>query len=228
MLGNRRPDGSFFPAEGNPSSPFGNAPSPYGSILIGTNGINTDADSAYLKFGKRYTEQSPWSIDATYTFTLAEENRRFGEYFSLDFPSFDDYPVIRSRGVRKHRFVMAGTVDLPLDFSLGSKFQIASPAYEQAFISVAGDPNSRDIVAVERESNGDLWGFRQLDLSLTKYFNIGLINDATRIWVRADVLNVFNDRNYNGFSSVTGKRNYNNYATDGFPRTLKVSAGFDF
>lgn len=228
LLGNRRPDGSFFPDTGNPGSPFGFPPSPYGAILIGTNGINTDADSAYLKFGKRYTAQSRWSFDATYTFTLAEENRRFGEYFSLDFPSFDDYPVIRSRGVRKHRIVMAGTVDLPLDFTLGSKFQIASPAYEQAFVSVDGDPNSRDIVAVERDSNGDLWGFRQFDLSLTKYFDIGLINDATRIWVRADVLNVFNDRNYNGFDAVTGERNYNNLSTDGFPRTLKVSAGFEF
>ena len=123
---------------------------------------------------------------------------------------------------------MAGTVDLPLDFTLGSKFQIASPAYEQAFVSVDGDPNSRDVVAVERDSNGDLWGFRQLDLSLTKYFDIGLINDDTRIWVRADVLNVFNDRNYNGFDAVTGERNYNNLSTDGFPRTLKVSAGFEF
>ncbi|MBX7483742.1 TonB-dependent receptor [Qipengyuania qiaonensis] len=228
LLGNRRPDGSFFPDEGNAQSPFGFPPSPYGAILIGTNGINTDADSAYLKFGKRYTPQSPWSIDATYTFTLAEENRRFGEFFSLDFPSFDDYPVIRSRGVRKHRFVMAGTVDLPLNFTLGSKFQIASPAYEQAFISVDGDPDSRDIVAVERDSNGDLWGFRQFDLSLTKYFDIGLINDDTRIWVRADVLNVFNDRNYNGFNAVTGERDFNNLSTDGFPRTLKVSAGFEF
>ena len=228
LLGNRRPDGSFFPSEGNPDSPFGTPPSPYGAILIGTNGINTDADSAYLKFGKRYTEQSPWSIDATYTFTLAEENRRFGEYFSLDFPSFDDYPVIRSAGVRKHRLVMAGTVDLPLDFTLGSKFQIASPAYQQAFVSVAGDPNSRDVVAVENDANGDLWGFRQFDLSLTKYFNIGLINDDTRLWVRADVLNVFDDRNYNGFDAVTGARNFNNYSTDGFPRTIKVSAGFDF
>ncbi len=228
LLGNRLPNGDFFPAEGNPSSPFGSPPTPYGSILIGTNGINTDADSAYLKLGKPYTQTSRWSFDATYTFTLAEENRRFGEYFSLDFPSFEDYPVIRSRGVRKHRLVMAATVDLPLDIVVGSKFQIASPLYEQAFVSVEGDPLSRDIVAVERDGNGDRWGFRQFDLSATKYFNLGLINDRTRVWVRADVLNVFNDRNYNSFNALTGERNRFAFSTDGFPRTLKVSAGFDF
>lgn len=228
LLGNRRPDGDFFPDTGNADSPFGFPPSPYGAILIGTNGIETDADSAYLKLGKPYTQNSRWSFDATYTFTLAEENRRFGEYFSLDFPSFEDYPVIRSRGVRKHRIVMAATVDLPLNIVLGSKFQYASPAYEQAFVSVEGDPLSRDIVATERDPNGDRWGFRQFDLSATKYFDIGLINDDTRLWVRADVLNVFNDRNYNSFNALTGERNTFNFGTDGFPRTLKVSAGFEF
>lgn len=227
LLGNRRPDGSFFPPTGNASSPFGFPPAPFGSILIGTNGINTDLDSGYLKLNKRYTQNSRWTLDATYTFTLAEENRRFGEYFSLDFPSFDDYPVIRARGVRKHRFVMAGTADLPFDIALGAKFQISSPIYQQAFVSIAGDPLSRDIVATESEGNGDRWGFRQFDLSLTKYLDIGILTDDTRIWVRADVINVFNDRNYNGFNAVTGERTQS-FATDGFPRTLKVSAGFDF
>ena len=228
LLGNRRPNGNFFPETGNADSPFGDPPRPYGAILIGTNGINTDLDSGYLKLNKRYTRTSPWSFDATYTFTLAEENRRFGEYFSLDFPSFDDYPVIRSAGVRKHRIVMAATADLPLDFTMGAKLQYSSPPYLQAFTSTIGDPNSRDIVAVERDSLGDLWGFRQFDLSLTKYINLGLINDENRLWVRADIINVFNDRNYNSFSALTGERNRFGYGTDGFPRTLKVSAGFDF
>ncbi len=228
LLGNRRDDGSFFPATGNADSPFGDPPSPFGAIIIGDNGIETRADTGYLKLTKRYTQTSPWNLDATYTFTEAEENRQFGEVFSLDFPSIEDYPFARSSGVRTHRLVMAGSVDLPFDLTLAGKFQISSPAWQKAVVSQAGDPLSRDVVAVEIEGNGALWGYRQLDLALTKYLGLAFITEATRVWVRADVFNVFNDHNYNSFSNITGERNENAFGTDGPPRTLKVSAGFNF
>ena len=228
LLGNRRPDGSFFAPTGSPSSPFGNPPAPFGSIIIGTNGLETRANTAYFKLTKRYTEFSPWSLDATYTFTDAEANRQFGEVFSLDYPSLDDYPFVTSTGVRKHRFVMAGTVDLPIGVTLSGKFQIASPKYLNAFVNTAGPPPSRTIVSTKTEGNGDLWGFRQMDLSATKYIPIGFINDEARLRLRVDIINLFNDRNYSGFNSVTGLRNPNDLGIDGPPRTIKVSAGFSF
>ena len=227
LLGNRRPDGTFFPPTGSPSSPFGFPPAPFGSIIIGTNGLETTADSAYLKLDKRYTPTSPWSLTATYTYTEAEENRQFGETFSLDFPSTEDYPFVRSAGVRKHRLVMAGTVDIPLGFTLSGKFQVASPRYLTSFIFVPNDPLSRDVQSIKTEGNGDRWGFRQMDLAVTKYFKLPFLTDETQIWVRADVINLFNDRNYNGFSSATGLRN-TSLAIDGPPRTVKVSTGFRF
>lgn len=228
LLGNRRPDGSFFAPTGSPSSPFGNPPAPFGSIIIGTNGLETRANTAYFKLTKRYTEFSPWSLDATYTFTDAEANRQFGEVFSLDYPSLKDYPFVTSTGVRKHRFVMAGTVDLPIGVTLSGKFQIASPKYLNAFVNTAGPPPSRTIVSTETEGNGDLWGFRQMDLSITKYIPIGFINDEARLRFRVDIINLFNDRNYGGFNAVTGLRNPNDLGIDGPPRTIKVSAGFSF
>lgn len=228
LLGNRRPDGRFFPVTGNADNPWGFTPSPYGSIIYGTNGIGTNADTAYLKLGKVYTKASPWSIDATYTFSKAEENREFGEYFALDFPSLEDYPWVTSAGVRKHRLVIAGSVDLPIDLTISGKFQIASPKYLQRIYSIQGDPNSRTVSSIETDGNGDRWGYRQMDLSVIKYINLGFINDESRVWLRADVINLFNDRNYNSFNSTTGLRNWNNYDTDGPPRTVKVSAGFSF
>ncbi len=231
LLGNRQPDGSFFvinPDTGVPGSPFGFPPSPFGSIIIGTNGLETRADSAYLKLNKNYSQTSPWSLTATYTFTLAEENRAFGETFSLDFPSVEDYPFVRSAGVRKHRLVMAGTVDIPGGFVMSGKFQIASPRYLTRLVSSAGPPPSRDVSSIETEGNGDRWGFRQMDLSLTKYIPLGFVTDDTRVWVRADIINLFNDRNYNSFSSLTGERNLGNLNIDGPPRTIKLSTGFSF
>ena len=167
-------------------------------------------------------------MTATYTYTEAEENRQFGEVFSLDFPSIDDYPTTRSSGVRKHRLVMTGTVDLPIGVTMSAKFQIASPRYLKAFTFTPGDPLSRSVAAIETDSNGDRWGFRQMDLSATKYIPLGFLTDETRVWVRADIINLFNDRNFNSFNAVTGDRNVNNFNIDGPPRTVKFSTGFSF
>ena len=228
LLGNRRANGSFFPETGNPASPFGISPDPFGNIILGDNGIETRAHTGYFKLQKRYTAASPWSLDATYTWTRGTENRQFGETFSFDYPSIDDYPFTRSNGVRTHRLVMAGTVDIPFDITLSGKFQISSPRWLKSFVTIQGDPLSRDVVAVETEGNGDRWGYRQMDLAATKYINMPFLTDRTRLWVRADILNLFNDRNYNSFNGVTGLRNRNAFGTDGPPRTVKLSAGFNF
>jgi outer membrane receptor protein involved in Fe transport len=228
VLGNRRADGSFFPPTGRPDAPFGNPPAPFGSIILGTNGIETRANTAYFKLTKRYTSASPWSLDATYTFTDAEENRELGQVFALDFPGIENYPFISATGVRKHRFVMAGTVDMPLGITLSGKFQMASPKYLAAFIDQAGTPPVRDVQSIETKGNGDLWGFRQMDISITKYVPLGFLSEDSRLRFRLDIINLFNDRNYGGFSAITGLRNENDLSLDGPPRTIKLSAGFQF
>lgn len=229
LLGNRRPDGTFFPPPpAVPGSPFGFAPRGFGSIIIGTNGLKTSEDAAHLKLEKRYTQASPWNLTATYTYTEAEENRSFGEVFSLDFPSLDDYTVKRSSGLRKHRLVMAGAVDLPTLTTLSGKFQIASPPYLNSFIRTVGGNPPVQVVAIEAEGNGDRWGFRQMDFAVTQNLPLGFLSDDTRIWARLDIINAFNDRNYNSYNSTTGERNFNSYSTSGPPRTFKLSAGFEF
>lgn len=233
LLGNRRPDGTFFPpAPSAPNSPFGFAPPGFGSIIIGTNGIETSADTAYLKLVKNYTQASPWSFAATYTYTEAEENRQFGETFSLDYPSIDDYPVTRSSGVRKHRLVATGSVDLPIGLTLSGKFQIASPVYRKAFLNIGGANPVRDIISNEVDGNGDRWGFRQMDIAITKYIPLRFITDESRLRLRVDILNLFNDRNYVDFNNDPSSPNYLSISGNGVggnpPRTVKVSAGFSF
>ena len=181
-----------------------------------------------MKLVKRYTDTSPWNLSATYTYTDATENRAFGEYFSFDFPTLDDYTVKTSSGLRKHRLVMAGAVDLPTGTTLSGKFQIASPSYLNRFVRTIGGEPPVVVDTVRAEGNGDRWGFRQLDLAVTQDLKLKFINDNTRIYVRADIINALNDRNYNSFLSTTGERNLNSFSTDGPPRTLKLSAGFEF
>ncbi len=244
LLGNRRPDGSFFapaPTAQNPTpqSPFGFTPPGFGSIIIGDNGLKTDADSAYVKLTKPYSPTSPWSLDATYTFTEASENRQFGETFSLDFPSIDDYPTLRSAGVPRHRFVMAGSVDTPIGLSLSSKFSIESPMFMVTSFD-SSNPYQRNFVGRFRDSLGDQWGRRQLDVAATKYVPIRFVNDTARIRFRVDIINLMNDRNYidfnnspldnsrtDGTQSVYGERS--SFSIGGNqPRTIKLSAGFNF
>ncbi|WP_347304549.1 TonB-dependent receptor (plasmid) [Croceibacterium sp. TMG7-5b_MA50] len=244
LLGNRRPDGSFFfddPASttDTPGAPFGFAPPGFGAIILGTNGLETNADSAYLKVTKAYSASSPWSVDATYTFTEAEENRKFGENFSLDYENIEDYPFLRSVGVPRHRFVVAGTGDLPLGFSLSAKFQIESPLYivNQVDTSV---PFERRWLGGFREGNGSRWGRRQLDMALTKYVPLPFISDITQLRFRVDVINVLNDRNYVDFNDAVADNTRTESSPTVFgertsfsiggnpPRTVKLSAGFSF
>jgi outer membrane receptor protein involved in Fe transport len=229
LLGNRRPDGSFFPPNAPPDSPFCCAPPGFGAILLGTNGINTKANSIYLKGTKAYRPSSPWSLDATYTFTKAKENRQFGETFSLDYPSFDDYPVATSTGVRKHRLVAAGSVDLPhpLDATLSAKLTVASPPFVKGFVNQTSPPFDRLVVAKE----ANVW-LTQLDLAATKYFSLPMLSEDTRLWVRADVFNVFNRKNWNDFESCPCSTNFGHrvgLSVGGNPpRTFKLSAGYSF
>src|SRR3546814_8489567 len=82
-------NGNFFiinQTTGEPGSPWAYAPPGFGNLLLGKNGIETKADSAYFKVAKDYTPTSPWSFNATYTYTKAVENRFFSETFAFDFP----------------------------------------------------------------------------------------------------------------------------------------------
>ena len=233
LLGNRRLDGSFFPpAPAAPSSPFGFAPPGFGSIIIGTNGLATNSDSGYVKLTKRYTQTSPWNLTATYTYTQAEENRNFNEVFSLDFPSTEDYPFTASNGVRKHRLVIAGAVDLPIAATISGKFVIASPPYLKSFIDLGGATPSRNVISNEADGNGDRWGFRQMDVAITKYIPLAFINDISRLRFRLDVINLFNDRNYVDYFGNPADPRYlqiNGIGVGGNPpRTLMFSGVFEF
>jgi outer membrane receptor protein involved in Fe transport len=236
LLGNRRADGSFFfddPANPTdvPQSPFGSPPNGYGSIILGTNGLKTSSDAAYIKLTKSYSSDSPWSIDATYTYTEAEENRQFGETFSLDFPQISDYPTLRSSGVPRHRFVMAGSVDTPIGVTLSTKFQIESPLFLKGFVD-SSSPFSRTLIGREADSLGDVWGRRQLDFAFTKYVPIGFITDQARLRFRIDIINVMNDRNYTDFVGSPVDPNFGRRSTlstgGNPPRTIKLSTGFSF
>lgn len=232
LLGNRRPDGTFFaPGTQFNTQPWGFAPPGFGAIILGTNGIKTDADSAYFKLEKDYTASSPWSLNFVYTYTEATESRKSGEHYSLDYPSIYDYPTLRSTGVSKHRIVMAGSADLPWGLTASAKLQLRSPVYvygtnDQGPRVIEGD-NKRPFIL------GDLWAFRQVDFALSKSIPLHFVSSEAAMRVRVDVLNVFNTANFTSYNDDGKSPNFGqlnpNYETGGYPpRTFKLSAGFSF
>lgn len=233
LLGNRRADGSFFePGSNFGTQPWGFAPSGYGAIILGTNGLRTSADSAYVKVEKDYSPSSPWSVNFVYTYTEAQENRAFGETYSLDYASINDYPTLRSTGVSKHRVVFAGSADLPWGLTASTKIQLRSAPYIYGTTNEDGPQvvkgnNGRSFIV------GDWWAYRQVDFSLGKSIPLRMLTDQSAFRLRLDVLNLFNTANftsYNGDATSASFGNLNgNFETGGNPaRTVKLSAGFSF
>lgn len=229
LLGNRRDDGSFYQPGAIFGAPFGNNPpgNIVTNILLGTNGLETNANSAYAKLAKPYSEDSGWGVDVTYTFTDAEENRFFNEVFSLDFDSVDALVFLDSAGVRDHSLVATGIYDLPLDVKLGGKFTYRSEPTLASF----GAPGLDFLQWEPRTTKADGGEFKQLDLSLTKYFDTPVMDDS-QLRLRLDVINVLNTKNYTGFQGFGGSTEFGqriNENTGGnLPRTIKLSAGWSF
>ena len=83
-------------------------------------------------------------------------------------------------------------------------------------------------------------GLRQFDLAIIKYIPFRFISDESRLRLRLDIINLFNDRNFVDYnnnpadntrtpSSPTIYREISGIGVGGNPpRTVKVSAGFSF
>lgn len=233
LLGNRRPDGSFFEPGAIRGSPFGNGLPGFQSLILGVNGIETRANALALQVDKPYTPSSPWSFTAAYTYTDAEENRQFNETFSLDYPTIDGYGWFQSGGIPEHRLVLSGIYDGPWGLTFSGKYTIASPTvyyYVDDTNSPPGSSSQSFIAQYEPDAN-----FSQLDLAVQKNF---VIEGNVKFRIRADLLNVFDERNYNTFDTFTGRLSEPDglnekfgTETDGIvlpTRTFKLSAGFSW
>lgn len=197
-LGNRFPDGAFFR---NGSQPWDQPIPNVGGLILGDNGIETRTTQVLLSAQKPYTQESGWSTSLAYTYSHAKQNRDINEHYSFDEPTIGDYPFITSNAVAKHRFVGTAALDLPWGISGSVKLTLATPLPKNAAacygqieangascVPMAATPSGAKFLV-----GGDIWGYRDIDLQLTKDF---VISGDTKIYARFDVLNVFNWKNY--------------------------------
>ncbi|MEH6413979.1 TonB-dependent receptor [Pseudomonas sp. CGJS7] len=197
-LGNRRPDGSFFP----PGRTFGGAPFDFnlpgfGKFFIGDNAVETKTKQVLLSLDKPFTEESGWGASFAYTYTDAKENRNNSDIFTFDYPNLDKVGFTRALGVSKHRFVATGIMDF-YGMTLSGKLTLASPEAEESTNCVRyGDLNCY----FDPYTPGNTIGFKQFDMALQKEWDTGA---GIKFWARGDVLNVFNWRNYIDFDTYRG------------------------
>jgi outer membrane receptor protein involved in Fe transport len=232
ILGNRQADGTFFNPDG--SLPF-NMPIPgFGALILGKNGIKTNSNAVLFSAEKPYTRDSGWGVTIAYTYTDAEENRKFGEHYSLDEPDITAYPMLTSSGAAKHRLVATGIIDGPWGMTYSSKLILQTPIPISDIACFGGPmciPANADTPGTGRFiTGGKIFGVREVDFAANKDFDL---TAGVTLYMRLDLLNAFNFKNLSDFNNNWGSNGvFNPVATANttgnmytVPRTLKLSMG---
>ena len=213
LLGNRRPDGSFFATDTIWGPPFGSPIPGFGSLLLGTNGLETRSNALFVKIDRPYRRETGWGAALAYTFTDAKENRQFGERYALDYPGLEGYGWKRSGAVSRHRLVAVGIVDGPYDFVYSARLTLATGAPRYGTNCLTSPPDSTGCFVDQIQPagrkfllGGPIWGFRQLDLAVSKAFKV----PGGTLRLRADLINVLNAKNYDGYNTYWGINNVPN------------------
>lgn len=231
MLINRRPDGSFFEPGSTWGQPWGFGIPGFSNGLIGMNALESKADSLYIKLDKPKADDF-WGVTLAYTFTDAQDRRKAGEVFALDYPDIDDYGWHDSVSVPEHRLVIAAMFDLPAGFDFSAKLNLESVKTYQGIDCRVGW-NQCVYRTFKPEDDGFL-GFKQLDIALSKQFATGMISQDSYLTLRVDVLNVTNAVNHGGYQDWFGGANEElpaNFAQpngtfNGPPTTLKLGVNW--
>ena len=225
LLGNRVASGAFFGGTSTWGAPFGSPIPGFGALLLGVSGLETRTHALLLSAERPYSKATGWGATAAYTYSDAKENRQFGEHYSLDYPDIAGYGWKPSSGVPKHRFVGSAIYDLPWGIESSAKVTLSSHQPKYGTNCLGGFDHC---VFDQITTNA----YRQLDLAIGKEFNLG---HRTRLKVRADVLNVFNYYNWDGYDTwwgAPGDPNLNRGHPDGSllgpTRTFKLSVAFVF
>ncbi len=242
LLGNRRPDGSFWgPVPwGGPAQPWlYSPPGVAGNFVLGNNGIETRNTQLLLSAEKPFTHASRWGATLAYTYTSASQNRDINEHYAFDYISLGQYPFIVSNAAAKHRLVATASFEAPWAIVIAGKLTVSSPIPHDGS-SCYSNPNAPGLgpafpwggacLPVAYSAPG--MGYRSVDMQLTKNFNI---RDISTLYLRFDVLNVFNVKNYIDYSDVTASNglitggHYDPHGNiSGSPRELRMTMGAKF
>jgi len=227
-LGNRYEDGSWFPPGATWGTPWGMDP-PFGRIVLVDNMFETKTKSVLLKLDKPYTAGSGWGATFAYTYTHGRQNTNADGWIDMfEYPDASYYGWLPARGVPEHRFVATGIWDGPWGVTLSGKLVLESTRYRNATNCLPG----WDQCLIDPYKPDGTIGYKRFDLAAAKEWDTG---SDIRLRVRADLLNVFDWRNWNGYDDWYGgpgdpNPNFgvHNDSIIGGTRTFKLSFAIDW
>jgi outer membrane receptor for ferrienterochelin and colicin len=190
-------------------------------IFFANNDAEQTFKAMYLTVDKPFDTQSGWGMSFTYTLSEAERNgSRDGGIGGFDFdyntPALSQtFPTNQDE---RHRIVASAIVALPWDMRLSSIVTLGSGLPFNVFNCPdatnpnicwnGGRPPKRSFIIP------DAWAYRQVDLRLTKEFNVF---NGQSVELILDAINVFDFHNY---SSFEGDYNNPNFARRPFAAYL--------
>ncbi len=198
-LGNRRPDGNFFAPGTTWGAPWDFDPPTGRLILVGNRDLRTITNAVHLKLDKPYAHDSGWGVTFAYTYTHGKQNSILEGAFPglFDYPDLEGFGWLPVRGVAEHRFVGTGIWDGPWGLTFSGKLTLESTKSRVNLNCLSGG----DFCFFESYTPDGTFGFKQFDVAVEKEWDTGT---DLRLRVRADVLNVFNTRNWTGYDDNKG------------------------
>ncbi|MFJ6023670.1 carboxypeptidase regulatory-like domain-containing protein [Brevundimonas sp. NPDC092305] len=226
--------GGVFGDNGGFCSPDSNGPNPYRTYLVSDHSKSREFTALYFKADKAYTRDSGWGLNIAYTLADAEQNGG-RDAFCFDCFSVETSPVRPTDNDERHRLVINGIVDLPLDLQLSGIGTFGSGLPYDLFGT--GGPDQVNAFRGEKHSFiiPNAFAYRNVDLRLTKNFGVW---GGSNLSVFVDAINVFNFRNYNDYNRSlndfpggvpTPNPNFGNPSRVAFPtRTFQVGMRYSF
>ena len=241
VLGNRFADGSFATRGcgldwgGSPAQWCSSGVPGIGSLILWENGQQTRTTEFLFSAEKPYTRESHWGATIAYTYSSATQNRLYTDGYAFDLPHVSNYPFTLSSAVARHRVVATGSVDGPWGLLFAGKLTLATPI-PVTFIAGCqqlGSPNGTSCNAfgtnafpVAAGVSQALFGYQSVDFEVTKNIDLPKSMNA---YVRLDLLNAFNNRNFDSTSAIWNYPSAPVYNPTGpivgVTRTVKVTLG---
>jgi hypothetical protein len=196
VFGNRREDGSCCLSTDR-----------FGNLLLSTDDGETWYDALLFQIGKPFSVEDNWGAQVAYTLAEAEVNT--ADLFTLDVLSPEDFSRFPSNNDIRHNLTLNWIFGIPWDirFSGIASFRSAFPISAR----VGNDPNNNGIGGddfVNNETRNsrriDDARFSEVDIRFEKGFEFAT---GQRIAVLAEIFNLFDTENYDGFNESFGNFN---------------------
>ncbi len=184
--------------------PVTTAQFPFRSAFYSDHGREREYKAMYITVDKPYSHDDGYGFSVAYTLAEATQNGSRDQglsNFDFDYPTIAATPWFNSPGTDKHRLVMSGTVKLPWDMRLSSLITLASgKPFTGSRPSAVGKPMWFEFYPEKHDFIfPDAWAYRQVDLRLTKEFEV-FEDDVVELTI--DAINVFDFANYSSFNQT--------------------------